>query len=173
MGTSTFTHWKSHSNSTILIKHKMKENEEWAEKKGENNTLCNSHSQAIMGFENYSTATPAKATGNLQVKFSAPSQSSPLKSEHTCSRTKQKEKERKGKEGEQMPERIPEQQNRKNTGKQPKKRWRDEINEKPQTEVLDPRSSPKTNQIKLSSLLPGADKTTQQGDFTTINPIIN
>jgi len=57
---------------------------------------------------------PAKATGNLQVKFSAPSQSSPLKSEHTCSRTKQKEK--KGKEGEQMPERIPEQKNQKNTG---------------------------------------------------------
>jgi len=57
---------------------------------------------------------PAKATGNLQVKFSAPSQSSPLKSEHTCSRTKQKE--RKGKEGEQMPERIPEQKNQKNTG---------------------------------------------------------
>ena len=45
-------------NSTILIKHKMKEkNEEWEEKKGENNTLCNSHSQAIMEFENYSKAT--------------------------------------------------------------------------------------------------------------------
>jgi hypothetical protein len=44
---------------------------------------------------------PAKATGNLQVKFSAPSQSSPLKSEHTCSRTnKKKGKKKEGKEGE-------------------------------------------------------------------------
>jgi len=61
MGTSTFTHTESLIQySTILIKHKMKEIEEWAEKKGENNTLCNSHSQAILGFENYSKATRLK-----------------------------------------------------------------------------------------------------------------
>jgi len=93
---------------------KMKE---WAEKKRRKKQHVVQFTQSSNhGVRELFDGYPARATGNLQVKFSAPSQSSPLKSEHTCSRTKQKEKERKGKEGEQMPERIPEQKNQKNTG---------------------------------------------------------
>jgi len=44
---------------------------------------------------------------------------------------------------------------------------------KRQTELLDPRSSPKTNQIEVVQPPPGADKTTKQGGFITITLIIN